>query len=130
MAYPRKVAIGSMKASEVYSPTSTGQDFLRATPTSVLRGPGCDRICVANVHKAASFTVHPQGRFVQTPIVHTLEPKRLYGPAGRLPHEQTHLRMRRFESRMNAELLERFRRRRTDRSDTALAQRRQGRVLD
>src|SRR4051794_7323129 len=31
MAYPIKVAMGSIKASEVYSPTSTGQDFLRAT---------------------------------------------------------------------------------------------------
>src|SRR5689334_18275412 len=27
MAYPIKVAMGSMKASDVYSPTSAGQDF-------------------------------------------------------------------------------------------------------
>src|SRR4051795_8742676 len=37
MAYPMNVASGSMKASEVYSPTSTGQDFFGdATKISLL----------------------------------------------------------------------------------------------
>src|SRR3954468_16826068 len=44
--------------------------------------------------------------------------------AGRLPNEQAHLGMRRLEIGTDAELLERFRRRRADRSNTALAQRR------